>query len=138
MTNKGFDLNSMRQTINRVIGDTFGGGTFSVPVDVVETEDSIIVLTVPLLGIIPETIDVSISGNQLTLSGETAPQDTYPAEAYVKRERRYGQLSRKVTLSADIDADRAKAELKDGVLKVTLPKIPEAEPKIIKVVSQED
>lgn len=124
-SNRGFDFGNVRQSINRMIEDTvyFAGGALNLPVDIIDTGDAVLVLTVPLLGIRPESIDISVSGQYLTLQGETAPDDSYPTEAYLRRERRYGQFQRKVHLPVPVQADAARAELKNGALKITLPKV---------------
>lgn len=125
-TNRGFDFNNVRQSINRMIEDTlsFANGILNLPVDIVETEDAVLIFTVPLLGIQPESLDISISEDYLTLSGKTAPDNTYPPEAYLRRERRYGPFQRRVQIPIPVQAEAARAELKHGILKITLPKKP--------------
>lgn len=141
MSNKGFDLNNMRQSINRVLEDTFSfasGKAFHVAVDVYETNDSVIIITSPLLGLIPEKIDVSIHDGQLTIAGETESDNTIAEEAYIRRERRFGRFSRTVEIPRKIHTDQAMAELKNGVLKITLPKVGAGkQPEVIKVVSED-
>jgi HSP20 family protein len=137
VTNKGFDLSNMRQSINRVVEDalSFAGGNFSVPLDIYETAESIVILTAPLTGIVPEKLDVSISGDHLIIVGETTPDTSIPEKAYLRRERRYGHFSRKVQIPRAVNADAATAELKESVLRITLPKLPEtrSQPKVIHV-----
>lgn len=134
-----FGLSNMRQSLNRVIEDTLsfaGGGSLTIPVDVIDTQDHIVVLTMPLLGIVPEKLDISISGDTLIIEGETAPQpETDENVTYLRRERRYGRFSRKVHIPVAIQSDMAAAELKDGVLRISLPKAPQAKPQVIPVVS---
>lgn len=139
MSNKNFDFGHMRQSINRVLEDTFSlGGPFSIPIDIIDTEASLIVVTVPLVGIIPEKLDVSINSDILTISGETQPELDYPEDVYLKRERRYGRFQRRVTLPYAVDPDLTTAELKHHILKITLPKVRSAEPKVIHVKSNSD
>lgn len=139
MTNKGFDLGNVRQSINRVLEDTLSLGSFGLPLDMYETNDAVVVVTAPLIGVIPEKLDVSISSDQLTITVETRPDESVPENAYLRRERRYGRFSRRVAIPRRIDADGAIAELKEGVLKISLPKIKDAsaQPKVIHVVSEE-
>lgn len=142
MSNKGFDLGNVRQSINRVMEDalSFAGGNFSLPLDIYETNEHVVILTAPLVGIIPEKIDVSVQDNELTISGETAPDSSIPAEAYLRRERRYGRFSRRVQIGRKVDPDAARAELKDGVLKISFPKIkdPTSQPKVIPVIQDNE
>lgn len=128
MTNanrSGFDFDNVRSSINRMIEDTlsFAGGTLNIPVDIVDVSDAILVLTMPLLGIQPESLDISVSGGYLTISGKTAPDDSYAAGAYIRRERRYGPFQRRVQIPVPVQPDAARAELKNGILKITLPKV---------------
>jgi HSP20 family protein len=141
MSNRNFDLNNMRQSINRVMEDAFSfasGSALNVPVDIVEVEDQLIILTVPLLGIVPESLDISVSGEYLLIQGKTAPDNTYPESAYLRRERRYGDFQRKVQIPMPVKTDEARAELKNGVLKISLPKHENAQATVINVVSEEE
>lgn len=98
----------------------FGGG--QIALDIYETDTDIVLLTVPLLGIKPESIDISIAGNQVSLYLETEPEHHIPEDLYLRRERRFGQFRRSIQISRPIHAEQAKAELKDNVLRVILPK----------------
>jgi HSP20 family protein len=80
-----------------------------------------LVLRADVPGIKPEGIDIEIADGMLTLSGmhEEATEET---EAdYVRRERRYGAFSRRVTLPEGVDPKKVKARIEDGVLEVTIP-----------------
>lgn len=142
MSNKGFDFNNMRQSINRVLEDTFSfasGKAFHVAVDIYETEESVVILTSPLLGLIPEKIDVSIHEGHLTIAGETELNVDVPEENYIRRERRFGRFSRTVEIPHKINIEEAVAELKNGVLKITLPKVIKGkQPEVIQVMSEDN
>ncbi len=142
MSNKGFDFNNMRQSINRVLEDTFSfasGKAFHVAVDIYETEEGVVILTSPLLGLIPEKIDVSIHEGHLTIAGETELNVDVPEENYIRRERRFGRFSRTVEIPHKINIEEAVAELKNGVLKITLPKVIKGkQPEVIQVVSEDN
>ncbi len=136
-----FGLSNMRQSLNRMIEDTLSfasGGSLTIPVDVIETADHVIVLTMPLLGIVPEALDISVSDNTLMIAGETAPQQDPADIHYLRRERRYGRFSRKVSIPVPIQSDQASAELKEGILQITLPKVPQPKPQVIPVITDDD
>lgn len=84
-------------------------------------------------GIQEENLDVSLSGNRLTISGKRESETQEENETYHLHERRFGTFSRTFTLPEEVDANKIKAELKEGVLCLTLAKPPEARPKKIEV-----
>lgn len=141
MSNRGFDFNNMRQSFNRAFEDALNfasQGALKLPVDMIDTPKAILILSVPLLNVVPESLDISVSGEYLTIRGETAPDDEYPKSAYLRRERRYGAFERKISIPVPIKADEARAELlKNGALRVSLPKTIPMEPTVINVVSEE-
>jgi len=106
-----------------------------VPVDLFQTDDEVVVkATIP--GMKPEDINISITGEMLTIEGEI--KEEYEAGEdngvnYHIRERRYGRFCRSLTLPAHVDADKALAEFENGILTLTLPKVEEEKPKTITV-----
>lgn len=101
-------------------------------VDIAETENELIV-SADLPGVNKEDIKVNVQNNVLTFSGERK-QESKPEENNVHRlERSYGFFSRSFTLPATVKADAIKAVYKDGVLRLTLPKVEEAKPRQIVV-----
>ena len=101
-------------------------------VDVYETDEDVVVkASVP--GVDPEELDISITGDTLTIKGETRAEEEVEEENYVYRERRYGAFSRSMTIPTSVEADEADAEFEDGVLTLRLPKAEEVKPKTIKV-----
>jgi HSP20 family protein len=108
----------------------FGAETLAV--DMYETDEDVIVKTsVP--GVKAEDIDITVTGDTLTIKGETKAEEKVERANYVRQERRYGAFSRSVTLPTSIVAEQAKAEFDNGVLTLTLPKAEEVKPKAIKV-----
>jgi HSP20 family protein len=139
MSNQNFDpmksLNSLRDSLNRLVEDGMSlvSGSSTLPVDVYETDTTVVVKAGPVVGVEPENIDVSIVGDKLTIKGETKPDDSTPEEAYLRRERRFGTFSRTVTIPRPVKADQAAASFKGSMLIITLPKIEEPGPKVINV-----
>ena len=125
---------ALRQQIDSIFEDfsgdgPFGKGNFVVKSNVSETEDAITV-TAELPGITLDDVDVSITGNRLSISGEKKSEEEEKGDEdgrqFHRVERRSGSFHRIMTLPFDIDPDAVQAEAKDGVLTVTVNKPPEA------------
>ena len=136
------EMVSLRDAVNRLFEDSFirpeawpmpfNGNGMSVPADLIETKDNVIVkLSAP--GVKPEEIDISLTGDTLTVKGETKSEERFEEGNYIRRELRHGSFQRTFSLPASVASDRAKAEFENGVLTLTLPKAEEAKPKSIKV-----
>lgn len=101
-------------------------------VDVFQDKDNVYIKA-ELPGMKKEDIEVSLHEGTLTVSGERK-QDTRHEKAEVYREERFvGRFQRTFTLGTPVAADKVKAEYRDGILSVTLPKAEEAKPKQIQV-----
>jgi HSP20 family protein len=99
---------------------------------VYETADSVVVKTaVP--GVKPEEIDITITGDVLTIKGETKTEEKVEKANYFRQERRYGAFQRSVELPGSLLTDKAKASFENGLLTLTIPKSEEVKPKTIKV-----
>ena len=99
-------------------------------VDVFENQDGI-VLQAELPGIEARHVDIQVEGTSLTLKGERTLENE--REGYHRIERTYGSFSRTFTLPPTVDVEHIRAESKDGVLRVFLPRKAEARPRQIKV-----
>jgi HSP20 family protein len=93
--------------------------------DVEEDKDNFIVRT-ELPGLKREDIDVSLQDGALVISGERKAGAKQEGIEMHRQERFYGKFQRALTLSEPVAADRVKAEYKDGILTITLPKTEEA------------
>jgi HSP20 family protein len=100
--------------------------------DVHEDKDNFVVQA-ELPGMKREEIDVSLHDGALSLSGERKTEKKYEEAEVYRTERFFGKFQRTVTLPAPVAADKVKAQYKDGVLTITLPKTEEAKPKQIDV-----
>lgn len=103
-----------------------------VPVDVYQTVDDVVV-EAALPGIKPEEVDITITGDTLTIKGEHKEEQAVKEEDYFYRERRYGAFSRSVAIPAKVKSDKAEAVFENGVLTLRLPKAEEIKPKQIKI-----
>ena len=87
-----------------------------------------------LPGVDPDTLDMNILGNTLTLAGErTAIAEEEEQRTWHRRERGSGNFMRTIELPVEIVAEKVRAECQNGLLRVTLPKAAEAKPKKISV-----
>lgn len=109
-----------------------GGSTGRLALDVYQTDNDVVVkANIP--GISPEDIDISVSGDTLTIQGETREEVETDEAQYLLRERRYASFARSITLPSSVEADKASADFENGVLVLTLPKVEEVKPKRIAV-----
>jgi HSP20 family protein len=137
------DLLSLQERMNRLFDDSFRGargsdedwalgGSWAPAVDIYE-QDGNIVLKAELPGIDPKDVDVRVENNTLTLRGERKHDQEVKRENYHRVERTYGSFTRSFTLPNVVDTNNIKAEYRDGVLRMTLPKREEAKPKQISI-----
>ena len=134
------EVGDFRSELNRVF-DGFFGRTGTMPggdrvwapaVDMYETKDDLVV-TAELPGVNEKEVQLSITGDVLSLKGErTLNQDT-SQENFHRGERWYGRFERHLSLPISVQADKVKATYRDGVLTITLPKAEEIKPKSIKI-----
>lgn len=85
-----------------------------------------------LPGVRTEDLDISVIGNELTIKGRRC-QTAEPQATYHRRERGIGPFSRTVQVPSEIAADQVQANLRDGVLRVTMPKSESAKPRKVQV-----
>ena len=100
--------------------------------EVKETRDGY-VFKADLPGIKEKDLDISLTGNRLTVSGKREEEQRREEERYFTYERSYGTFSRSFTLPEGVDAEHVQAELKDGVLTLSLAKKPEVKAKKIEI-----
>ena len=100
--------------------------------DILETKDKLIVKA-ELPGLEAKDVNVSVSGDLLTIKGEKEKEEEEKDEHYHCVERRYGSFQRSFRLPASVKGDKVEATFDKGVLKVTLPKVEEAKKKEIEV-----
>lgn len=105
---------------------------FSAAFEIKETEDAF-VFKADLPGIKAEDLDVKLTQNRLTVSGKREAEKSEKGETFYTYERSYGSFSRSFTLPEGIENEKIGADLKDGVLTLTLPKKAGAVPKQIDV-----
>ena len=110
---------------------TRSGEMFTPVVDIFETETTLTVVA-DIPGVKAQDLTIDLRENLLTLIGDVAPLEG-PEEGDVFREYRTGRYVRQFTLAETIDQAQIKAQLSDGVLRLTLPKVEQAKPRQIPV-----
>ncbi len=100
--------------------------------DVVETDDGV-EISVELPGMEQKDIEVSLTGDSLTIKGEKKIEKQEEKKGYYVSERSYGSVYRSIPLPPGVDAGKADATFKNGVLKVRLPQTAEAKEKVKRV-----
>lgn len=103
-------------------------------VDVYQTDDSV-VIKAPIAGVKPEDLEISITEEVVTIKGERKQDSTISKENYFVQESFWGAFSRSYVLPVAVDADKAEANLKDGILTISIPKQEKAKARIIRVSS---
>ncbi len=134
------ELTGMQNRINQLFRETFPAlgeqaltaGAWSPAVDIYETHEGL-ELWVDLPGVDKKNIQVSMENNVLTISGERRLAHDDNREGYHRVECNYGSFRRSFSIPANIETNNINAAYKDGVLRLTLPKKPEAQPKQIKI-----
>lgn len=110
-----FDLFGMREQAN----------VFMPPMNLSETEKEIII-TADLPGVEEKDLDISVTKDELTIKGEKKSESEEKGKDFYRMERSYGSFSRTIALPKGIDESKINAELKKGVLRLTIPKTAES------------
>jgi HSP20 family protein len=103
--------------------------------DVKETKDAYY-FKADVPGIAEKDLEVTMTGNRLTVSGKREAEKEEKSERYYTYERNYGSFSRSFTLPEGIAVDQLRASLENGVLSITIPKKPEVQPRRIAVKTE--
>ncbi|PWR18095.1 heat-shock protein [Zavarzinia compransoris] len=117
----GHPFAAVRQEIDRLFADMAGLPAAAPRMDVTETDDAIVV-TAELPGLEDEDVDVTLTGNLLTLRGEKKIEREEKGETRHVIERATGRFARALEVPAGLDPQAVKATMDKGVLTVTLPK----------------
>jgi HSP20 family protein len=142
-------MERMRREIDRILGEdrlstwtlpfsrfSFlpGRASRSYPLMNISEDDRNIYVDALAPGISPDTLNVSVSGGQLTVSGTKSPlpKEVKPEQIH-RSERSAGQFVRSLSIASSVEADKVEANYRNGVLKIVLPKAEAARPKQIPV-----
>lgn len=134
------ELGSLRREMDRLLERFLGevpspeflGGTWQPRLDMSETKETL-TIKAELPGLESQDLDVSVSGDVLTIKGEKKQEKEEKDEQHHVVERSYGAFMRMVRLPAPVAQDKVKASFKNGVLTINLPKSEEVKQKAIPV-----
>jgi len=133
------NLSSLQEQVNRMFESAFPGRgdasamtAWAPSVDIYETENEL-VLKADLPDVSEKDLDIRVENNMLTIRGERKFEQKVKEENYLRIERTYGSFSRSFSLPNTINTEAIKADYKNGVLTVEIPKRAESKPKQVKV-----
>ena len=132
LTNLPATFLNFEDAIARMWNEPRGNRPWSPSVDIYETENEL-VLRADLPDVKLEDIEVRVENQTLTLKGERKFEKETKDENYHRIERSYGGFSRAFSIPATVDEEKIRADYKDGVLKIALPKKEQAKPKQIRI-----
>ena len=133
------EMMTLREAMDRLFDDAFtrpinlrDGGWSAPAIDMYQTDDEV-VIKAALPGFKVEEVQINVTGDVLTLRGETKHEEEQQDKAWHIREHRWGSFERSVKLPTDVTADQANADFENGILTITLPKAEEVKPKTTSV-----
>jgi len=103
--------------------------------DVYQTENEIVIVA-PIAGVKADDIDISLSGDMITIKGKREMNPKENEVDYLYQECFWGSFSRTIILPCEIDPEKVKATFKEGVLKIYLPKLQKEKVKKIKIIKE--
>jgi HSP20 family protein len=135
------EMLSLRQAMDRLFEDSIVRPRSLVfdtaespwlPLDIHATPDALVV-EAALPGVKPEDVEITITGDALTISGSSSGESQREEGGYLLREIRRGTFSRSVSLPADLRTDAATAGFEHGLLRLSIPKAEAAKPRQIRI-----
>ena len=138
------EMVSLRDAMNRLFEESFlrpglvgsqDTGLYA-PLDVYETDNQV-VLKAAVPGLKPEDLDVTITGDVLTIKGEFKSEEkSEKKRSYIRQERRYGAFTRQLTLPTAVDSNNITATFENGILTLEMPKKENVKPKTVKIIAK--
>ena len=133
------EMMTLREAMDRLFDDAFtrpvnlrDGGWSAPAVDMYQTDDEVVV-KVALPGFKADEVQINVTGDVLTLTGEVKQEEERKDRAWHIREQRFGSFERSVALPTSVKSDQAEAVFENGILTVTLPKADEVKPRTINI-----
>lgn len=132
------EMMTLREAMDRLFDDAFTrpfnvSAVSAIPaIDLYQTADEVVVKAA-LPGLKTEDVQISVTGEVLTLRGEYKQEEEKKEATWHIREQRYGSFERSIMLPTDIQTDKAKADFENGILTISLPKAETVKPKTINI-----
>ncbi|MEE9910580.1 MAG: Hsp20/alpha crystallin family protein [Deltaproteobacteria bacterium] len=124
---------NLQREMNRLFSDVGQKSPQRFPAVNIWEENDKAIVTAELPGLDPDKVDISVSGDVLTIAGDIAAEHFERGEMYLRQERGVGSFSRSIQLPFQVDAQDVEARYEKGVLMISLPRIKEDLPKKIKI-----
>lgn len=133
------DMDQLQREMNRLFDATNKGHVFNSPsypaINIWTNEDGQHI-SAEMPGVHPDNIDIDVTGDALSISGERKPDEVAKEAHYHRRERSYGSFSRTIQLPFMVDTSKVEANFKNGVLMISLPRAEADKPKKITIKSK--
>jgi HSP20 family protein len=131
-------MDQLQREMNRLFDSTSRGRVVSAPsypAINIWTNDEGQLITAEMPGVHPEDINIDVTADALSISGERKPDEAAKDANYHRRERGYGAFSRTIQLPFMVDTKKVEADFKNGVLMINLPRAEADKPKKITIKS---
>lgn len=131
------EMEALRRQMDRVVEEMVdvkreAQVTWQPAVELQDTEENII-LRAQIPGVEAKDLDINVAKAAVAVAGERRYENKDSKRGYFRSEFRYGKFQRVITLPVAVQNDQVKAQFKDGILTLTLPKVTEARRQVVKV-----
>ena len=129
---------TLREAMNQLFDDSFTrplstSGVSAIPaIDMYEENDQVVVKAA-LPGLKPEDVQISVTGDVLSLRGEVKSKEEPKNATYHIHEYQYGSFERVLRLPTEVQTDKARADFENGILTISLPKAEAVKPRSIAI-----
>ena len=127
-----FENDNMEVTLASVKKEPRQESEGQLTIDVFQTEDDVVIQST-IAGVSDKDLDISVTNDMVTIKGVRMPEQKIRPSDYYYQELYWGPFSRSIILPVDVDADSAKASMKNGILTIQLPKLDKIRTKKIKI-----
>jgi HSP20 family protein len=130
------DMRELQRDMDRLFSGTFVTYAQDFPSFNVWMNEDKVIVSAEVPGIDTKTIDITVKGDVLTISGDRTPDEMKEGETYLRQERGHGRFTRSIRVPYQIDDTRVEARYDKGILKIELPRAEADKPKKIEIKMQ--